>query len=330
MDWVKKHYDIALLALATLVLVANAALILQKTGTASESISIPPKPPRSDEFQAPDLAAISTATAAAAQPATWSHNATSDSQGSLFVSRTYILGKDDAGTPRLIDPVEGGENLHPPITNAWLIRYGLDYSDPGIKERDNDNDGFTNLEEFIADPKTNPIDPKSTPPSFTKLQLLAFQPKPFRLVFKGDGGTDGKEFQINFKDLKGTARTQYKKAGEKIDGAPYKVDKYVPKPGPNGVNASGDKSELVIENLETGETLVLVYNQELDDPTSFGEFRNQLTGETFTLKKGEEFSIPPDPAKFKLIDIDTTSAQIQDVATGHTSKVVKADTQAAP
>lgn len=330
MDWVKKHYDIALLALATLVLVANAALVFLSASSASESIAIPPVPPRSNEFQAPDLAAIEVAKTAASAPSTWTHNATSESQGSLFVSRTYILGKDDAGAPRLIDPIEGGENLHPPITNAWLIRYDLDYSDPGIKDRDNDNDGFSNLEEFSADPQTDPVDPKSTPPSFTKLQLLAFQPKPFRLVFKGDGGTDGKEFQINFKDLAGTARTQYKKAGEKIDGAPYKVDKYIPKPGPNGVNASGDLSELVIENLETGETLVLVYNKELDDPTSFGEFRNQLTGETFTLKKGEQFSIPPDTAKFKLIDIDTTSAQIQEVSTGRTSKVVKPDIQAAP
>ncbi len=333
MDWVKKHYDIALLGLATLVLAANAALVYLSSTAVSSSISIPPVPPPSDDFQAPDLAAIEAAKTAAAQPASWTHNSTSDSQGSLFVSRTYILGKDDAGALRLVDPVEGGENLHPPITNAWLIRYGLDYSDSAIKERDNDGDGFTNLEEFSADPQTDPTDPESTPPSFTKLQLLAFQPKPFRLVFKGDGGTDGNEFQINFKDLQGTARTQYKKAGEKIDGAPYKVvseDPYNKKPGPNGVNASGDLSELTIENLETGETLVLVYNQELDDPTSFGEFRNQLTGETFTLKKGQEFSLPPDDAKFKLIDIDPASAQIQDVATGRTSKVLKSDTQAAP
>ena len=330
MDRVKKHYDIALLALATLVLAANAVLVHLSSTAVSSSISIPPVPPPSNDFQAPDLAAIEAAKTAAAQPATWTHNSTSDSQGSLFVSRTYILGKDDAGALRLVDPIEGGENLHPPITNAWLIRYDLDYSDSGIKDRDNDGDGFSNLEEFSADPQTDPTDPASTPPSFTKLQLLAFQPKPFRLVFKGDGGTDGNEFQINFKDLKGTARTQYKKAGEKIDGAPYKIVSYKAIPGPNGVNASDDKSELVIENLETGETLVLVYNQELDDPTSFGEFRNQLTGETFTLKKGEEFSLPPGSDKFKLIDIDSTSAQIQDAATGRTSKVVKPDTQAAP
>ena len=325
MDWVKKHYDIAILGLAVLILAANAGLLVSHSGSAGEAFTIPPQPPRSAEFQAPDLEAITNAKTAAEKPARWSFNSKADSQGSLFVSRTYLLGKDDDGTLKLIDPVEGGENLHPPITNAWLIQYGLDYADANIKEKDNDNDGFTNLEEFTA--STNPVDPKSTPPSFTKLQLLAFKPKPFRLVFKGDGGTEGATFQINFKDLKGAARTQYRKKDEKIENAPYKIVGYEPKPGPNGVNASGDLSELIIENLETGETIPLVFNKEIDDPTSFGEFRNQLTGEIFTLKKGEEFTIPPDSAKFKLIDISSESAQIQDIATGQSSKVLKVDNQ---
>jgi hypothetical protein len=184
---------------------------------------------------------------------------------------------------------------------------------------DPDGDGFSNLEEFNA--KTNPRDKTSTPPSFTKLQLVAFKPVPFRIIFKGDGGTDGKEFQINFKDLKGTGRTQYKKLNEQIADAPYKIVGYTVKPGPYGVNVKGDLSELKIENTITRETLVLKYNEEINDPTSFGEFRNLLTNEVKTYKKGAEFDIPPDPAKFKLIDIQADSAQIQDIATGKTQKI---------
>ena len=76
-----------------------------------------------------------------------------------------------------------------------------------------------------------------------------------------------------------------------------------------------------IENTNTRETLVLKYNEEINDPTSFGEFRNLLTNEVKTYKKGEEFTIPPDPAKFKLIDIQADSAQIQDIATGKTLRI---------
>ena len=319
MDWVKKHYDLAILGLATVVLAANAGWIAWMASTpGGEFAGITPQPPRNDQFEAPDPSIIQKGLAAALAPSLWLPDTTGNKQGSLFVSRNYLLIGD-----KLIDPIEGGEDLHPPIPNAWLIDNGLDYADAKIKELDNDGDGFNNLEEFNA--KTNPRDPASTPPSFTKLQLVAFKPVPFRIVFKGDGGTDGKEFQINFKDLKGTARTQYKKLNEQIADAPYRIVSYTVKPGPYGVNVKGDLSELTVENTNTGETLVLVYNQEINDPTSYGEFRNLLNNQQFTLKKGQEFQIPPDTGSFKLIDISEDSALIQD-SQGRTAKVLKATT----
>ena len=311
MDWVKKHYDLAILALATLLLAANAAWLATRPGLEIEGI--PPRPEPSNQFDEPNLQAVQDASAAASTPARWQPD-TKGTQGSLFVSRKYLLKEG-----KLLDPIEGGENLHPPIPNAWFVENDLDLSNNNILKLDPDGDGFSNLEEFKA--KTNPKDKTSTPPSFTKLQLVAFKPVPFRIIFKGDGGTDGKEFQINFKDLKGTGRTQYKKLNEQIADAPYKIVSYTAKPGPYGVNVKGDLSELKIENTNTRETLVLKYNEEINDPTSFGEFRNLLTNEVKTYIKGAEFDIPPDPAKFKLIDIQADSAQIQDIATGKTFRI---------
>jgi len=314
MDWVKKHYDLAILGLASLLLVANAGWIAWIASKPTEDFAgVPPKPTQIDEFDKPDFAAIEKGVADATAPAKWQPD-TSGTKGSLFVSRKYLLKEG-----KLLDPIEGGENLHPPIPNAWFIEYDLDLSNNNILKLDPDGDGYSNLEEFNAD--TNPKDKTSTPPSFTKLQLVSFKPVPFRIIFKGDGGTDGKEFQINFKDLKGTARTQYKKLNEQIADAPYKIVGYTAKPGPYGVNVKGDLSELKIENTNTLETLVLKYNEEINDPTSSGEFRNLLTNEVFTKKKDEEFSIPPDPAKFKLIDIQADSAKIEDIATGKTFRI---------
>jgi len=319
MDWVKKHYDLAILGLATLLLAINAGWIGWTSYMPGEAFSgAPAKPPQNDQFEKPDMAVIEKAVADATSPAKWQPD-TSGTKGSLFVSRKYLLKEG-----KLLDPIEGGEMLHPPIPNSWFIDNGLDLSNSRIKDLDSDGDGFANIEEFQA--KTNPKDKGSTPPSYNKLQLVAYKPVPFRIIFKGDGGTEGKEFQINFMDLKGAARTQYKKKGEQIADAPYKIIKYTAKPGPYGVNVKGDMSELKIENTNTGETLVLVYNQERDDPTSFGEFRNLLTKEVKTYKKGEVFDIPPDPAKFKLIDINADSAQIQDVASGKTLRISKSAT----
>lgn len=314
MNWVKQKYDLVILAVATLLLVSNAVW----TGMSRlepQSIQAGFSAPQDNAILPVNLDAIRQAEVLAAAPAKWKSPGDlpkdTPERGLLLVSRRYLL-KDG----KLIDPAEGSEPLHPPITNDWISFYGLDLTDMNIKSKDSDSDGFSNLEEFQS--QTSPIDPKKAPPSLNKLKLVSFKPVPFRLEFKGDPSGDGKEFQINFKDLKGPARTQYRKLGEQIEGAPYKVVKYEAKPGANGVNSSGDLSELIIQNIETGDSIILVYNKEANDPTSFGTFRNLLAGgdQDLELKKGQEFTLKPDNRKLKLIDISATKAQIRDVTTG--------------
>ena len=325
MNWVKQKYDILLLAIATLLLVSNAGwivmsrmepAIVQQGLVAPKDNAIPPV----------NIEAIHQASALADSPSKW--KAPTDlpkdapERGSLLVSRRYLL-KDG----KLIDPLaEGGDQLHPPITNDWLLTNGLDYTDMNIKEKDADGDGFSNLEEF--EKHTNPNDPKDAPASLNKLKLVGFKPVPFRLEFKGDPSGEGKEFQINLKDLKGSARSQYRKIGEQIEGAPYKILKYEFKEGPNERGVTVNLSELTVQNSETGESIILIFNKETNDPTSFGTFRNLLApGDAdFTLKKGEEFTIKPDTTrKLKLVDITPAKAQIRDISTGDIFSVLSTD-----
>jgi hypothetical protein len=128
--------------------------------------------------------------------------------------------------------------------------------------------------------------------------------------------------------LKGSARSQYRKIGEQIEGAPYKILKYEFKEGPNERGVTVNLSELTVQNSETGESIILIFNKETNDPTSFGTFRNLLApGDAdFTLKKGEEFTIKPDTTrKLKLIDIDNTKAEIRDISTGDIFSVLSTD-----
>jgi hypothetical protein len=325
MNWVKEKFDILILAFATLLLVSNAAWIAMSR-MEPEAVQAGLTAPKDNAIPPVNLDAIRQASALADSPSKWKAptdlTAGSAERGSLLVSRRYLL-KDG----KLIDPLaEGSDQLHPPLTNDWLLANGLDYTDMNIKEKDSDGDGFSNLEEF--EKKTNPNDPKDAPASFNKLKLVGFKPVPFRLEFKGDPSGEGKEFQINLKDLKGSARSQYRKIGEQIEGAPYKILKYEAKPGPNGVNASGDLSELTVQNTETGDSIVLIFNKETNDPTSFGTFRNLLApGDAdFTLKKGEEFTIKPDTTrKLKLVDITPAKAQIRDISTGDIFSVLSTD-----
>jgi hypothetical protein len=315
MDWLKKNYDISLLALVTIVLLASAGLVFVQSPVAPVTIGAATPASNSKEtIPPPDFDAITKAQAIVASPKLWNEkSADGRERGALFVSRPYLL-KDG----KLIDPIEGQEQLHAPITNAWLIKYSLNYAEINIKEQDPDNDGFTNLEEFEA--QTDPTDPASAPPAIYKLKLVKYEAKPFRLLFQGDPSGDGVEFQINAKELKGSAKTQFKRIGERIENAPYKILKYEKKEVVNErTTAMDDVSELIVQNTETEATIVLVRNKETNDPTSFGEFLNLLNNETFRLKKGEEFTVKPDVnTSLKLIDISNESAQIQDVNSGKT------------
>ncbi|MCU0781060.1 MAG: hypothetical protein MUF04_08165 [Akkermansiaceae bacterium] len=61
------------------------------------------------------------------------------------------------------------EPVHPPIDNKWWIEYRLDPGKADAPQQDEDSDGFTNLEEFLA--KTSPADAKDFPPLIGKLRF---------------------------------------------------------------------------------------------------------------------------------------------------------------
>jgi len=320
MDWLKKNYDIALLALGTLVILTSSVFLFFKLQSGTAFQNTPANHfSSSTKTNEPNFAAITSAETILANPTTWGDKSPNGGErGSLFVSRPYLV-KDD----KLIDPIEGNEQLHPPITNAWLIKYGLNYADSTIKDQDSDGDGFTNLEEFNADPQTDPRDKGSAPSPISKLKLVKFEAKPFRIEFKGDPSGEGVEFQINAKELKGSAKSQYKKIGEIIDGAPYKIIKYEKKDGVNDKGLAIDASELTIQNTDTDVKIVLIKNKESNDPTSFGEFINLLTNEKVRLKEGDSFVMQPGSKNLKLIKISQHEAQLQDMASGKITTIGK-------
>lgn len=310
MDWIKSNYERALLGLFAAVLLVCAGLVVWQATSFPGMFSNRKNAKAPDNtVTAPNIKSITDAAALASNPVPWVVH-----EGSLLVSRPYILMEQV-----LVDPLESDKDLHPPIKNAWLLKNNLDYSDSSIKEQDPDNDGFTNLEEFVAG--SDPSNPNSHPPFYTKLRLLKFDPKPFRLKFSGDSGDN--TYTINTLDIK--SRTQFLKIGEMIKGAPYKVLAFEKKSTTRN-EMETDVSELTIENTDTGQKIVLVFNKEANDPTSFGEFVFLYDNTRFRLKKNEEFSLKPEESKkFKLIDISAQEAQIQDLSTGEKFRIGKAE-----
>jgi hypothetical protein len=312
MDWIKANYDrLILIASALFAAAISILVILGNTGLADAfSDRNSPKPP-DNTIPAPPVEPLAGALQLLASPPVWRAH-----EGSLLVSRPYIE-RDGS----LIDPMAGDEKLHPPVPNAWLIRFNLDYADPNILSSDPDGDGFTVLEEWKAE--TDPTDPTSNPPFWTKLKLQEYIPDPIRIRFTStpDGG---RTFSLNLlsPDQQGRLRpfgpTQFLALGDTIEvsGASYELVSYEPK----SVEDRGiekDISELVIKDTKTGETITLIRDVVVDSPSSTGKIRNLLDNEVIEVKKGATFAITQDAdTEYKLVDITEENALIQNLKSG--------------
>ncbi|MEO6847970.1 MAG: Amuc_1099 family pilus-like system protein [Chthoniobacterales bacterium] len=303
MPWIKKHFEKILLVIFALTLLGSAIYIYldSQTFLAEYSHRNAQQPPNNTLPSFP-IQDIDQGFANIKNPPVWTLHA----DHSLFVSRPYVLREG-----KLLDVLDGQEKLHPPVENAWIFKYNLDWADENLLNTDPDNDGFNVLEEWMA--KTDPTDPKSIPPYFTKLRLKQYIRIPFRLKFNGTPD-DGLTFTINTVDRKG--HTQFLKIGDMIAESPFKLLSYTPKTrDKDGIPY--DESELLLENTENHEKVTLINGKIVDSPTSKGKFTYLMDGSEFEVKKGDSFTLSIEPnVHYKLVDVNDNQAVIQNTQTG--------------
>jgi hypothetical protein len=265
MDWAKKNYDSLILAACTALLAFAAAhFYFQSEGFLSSIPTATTVKPSLSIATAEETESLARARLMIEKPVLWNEKSLVDHEqkerGNLFVSRLYIL-KDG----NLIDPIEGQQQLHPPITNAWLIKFfGLNnFADATIKDQDSDQDGFTNLEEF--NDQSDPKDKASHPPKINKLRFVKFEQIDFPVIFKGDAGIDGIELQfgkVKFTPSRTTGSSDPEVVLGSIDlnGIKYNVRSYRKKEYPTSL-PSADKNKydeilrIVSENIKKDENL---------------------------------------------------------------------------
>ena len=314
MVWIKRNYDQFILALVALVLlVLSGFIVTQAVSFQQTFVGIKSPVVHHNEIPQVDMSSLQQAAAAIQNPAKWDLD---PNQGSLFVSTPYIARAD--GT--LSDPSKDRTPLHPPVPNKWIIEHKLDILDNNVLNEDPDGDGFTNLDEWKGlkgdgSDSTDPNDPKSHPPYYTKLKLAQYIKQPFRLLFNAYDGdvkkADSLTFQINTVDIR--QPSQFVKIGDVIAGTKFKVIKFEFKEVMNpSTQVNSDVSELTVQNAETGDNVVLVMEKIVDSPDSYALFRYLWNNTQFEVKKNKEFVLLPETTlRYKLIDIKEGEALIQ-------------------
>jgi hypothetical protein len=316
MNWIKLNYDRFALLVAAAGLLGSSGFVIWKTQQFPSLFSeVETQIPQGKKLVPAEVTALEEATAKLDAPAVWK----ASHPGSLFISRPYLVVDG-----KLVDPLKKDSMLHPPVENTWLTEYQLDLLNPNILNEDPDGDGFTVLDEYLGG-KTNPIDKESRPAYSTKLRLVRYIKRPFRLLF---AAYDDDSYQINTLDLK--QPSQFLKLGEPIVGTKFKVLKFEKKVRTNpATEAEDDVSELTVQNTETQEEVVLVYRKTADSPDSFAHFKFIWDGSEFNVKKGATFALKVEPkVQYKLIDINDSEAVITKIGTDQKITVPRLEAKA--
>ncbi len=327
MAWIKSNpHLLALILLAVAALATSGLLVLNAQGFSSKFDEVRATPPKGTKVPQIDAAPIQAARTELSQPATWTPGKDS---GSLFVSERYMIGSaGDLQKP-------GGFSLYSdsltkkPIPNQWFLDHHLPLLTPGVARQDPDKDGFSNEDEWRAEPSTDPNDPKSHPPYFTRLFLKLLKRTPFRLKFQSwDGDAKKPEemtFQINTLDLR--QPTAFLHIGEAVSKTKFKIQKFEEKHAEkNGIQE--DTSELTLLDTEFNVPVVLIMNKVVDSPDIYGNFTYlwNAQAQDITIKKGQQFALKPEvDQRYKLLDISDNEAQIQ-TPSGQTVTIPKLPT----
>jgi hypothetical protein len=334
MDKIKAHYDRFLLAVAGVVLAGVAVMMALNAGGLAERFTAPPVPSDGEPFVGePAVAQLRADRTHMEERRNWS-----DSKGSLFVSRVYLLRGDQP-----VDILESDIELFPGIANTWILEHSLDYTDPGLPDADPDGDGFTNLEEFMA--KTNPRDAKSRPAAWTKLRLSEVEIEQMQIIFTSKLATSeamiNSVASANSDELRGAPIGPSRRYAK---GDQIKVVKYRPgfavttddedtpffladiKTEQRPVPATGGTAEVSFITLKTkdGETEV-VLEQEVPQVSPFSRVTFIDTSAPgnppFTIRSNQTLPPLPDGTTYKLIDVTEKKAMIQNLDTGEQHEV---------
>ncbi len=194
MSWIKENYHIAALGGGALVLVGLGYLGFSANQAVNDEFNANNPTPKNDtKVAGGDIAEYVSKSVTEVTPIKRRDTPT-ERPVDLFTSvDLYTRGEN---TQEPLDLLTMPEPVHPPIDNQWWVDHRIDPSFSDSPHKDQDGDGFTNLEEFEA--KTDPNDGKSHGALISKLEVVTVESDKWLLLFKSVLGAKDR-FQFDYK-----------------------------------------------------------------------------------------------------------------------------------
>jgi hypothetical protein len=314
MEWIKAKYDRVLLGLCGLIALIIGAILLMKVLGWKKSVATPQSSlEERNDFGTNDASTRVTAALTRLQEVAEVKAPLKDGIPiSLFSSAPVIKMAGQTEAQRVV----GGNPIRPPVDNRWLYDNNLDLRQVNILEVDTDGDKFTNLEEYTADPKTNPRDAASHPPVYAKIQYKEVIQEPLSVKFN----TYVNDKELTMRVIGATPESAFN-TKDLVVGGSFAVER-------NGtemrfkltrVDATIEgREKAYLEDLKTGaKDIEVSIREEKKFPTNKAKLVCTLgMEEEKIVTKGEEFSFQVDPDQtYKVLEVTET-----EVALEHTPK----------
>ncbi len=195
MSWFSKNYEKAALGGAVTVALGLAYMGWSKFGSVEQDFAVNPAGPPNNNTAVKNADLIPKAVASLKLNRVLEQGLDVDRPVDLLTGIPLFVASSAPEKP--LDLLKG-EPVHPPIPNVWWIKNQIDPGFADSPNRDPDQDGFSNLEEFTAN--TDPNDDKSVPSLIAKLMFL--KDESLTWVIRPGYGSDG-SFPFKYQDTKG-------------------------------------------------------------------------------------------------------------------------------
>lgn len=292
MSWLKENYEKAALGGAAVIALGAGALILTSSAGEGKEEKNPTPVNEFDVPEQPDLAVYVKALDKTGVINTQKHLET---EVNSFIAYPIYGVKD---TPGLVEL--NPDTLFHGIPLKWWKKYEMnDYQFSGAAEKDNDEDGFTNEEEYAGGKEegTSPIDPKSHPDLLKKLKLVDSKKTTYRIQWSFvDADRANMTFTLG-------RRTSYDicKVGNTFPTKEQPeafLNRFKVKSKGKGINPATKSEEEYFEIEDTKKDIPALKLWRSDGPTNFLDWTAKLQldtpngGDPFEVSEGGDFSLP--------------------------------------